>query len=203
MSETILLALDSLRKNKLRSVLTVLGVVIGVATVIGMSSIINGLNSSISSQIEDLGSNLIFVQRIPPTVGGRLPPEVWNRKFFTLDDAKAVGELPLVRAVAPLLRYLSPSPNAKSFSVRYRDRTAKNTIFIGATPEVAVVMNLRLTSGRWLNESDHKHNSNVVVLGHDTAETIFRPVWIPSTKKSRSKVVRSGLSAFLKRRKMP
>ena len=173
MSEILLLALDSLRKNKLRSFLTVLGVVIGVATVIGMSSIISGLNNSIASQIQDLGSNLIFVQRIPPTVGGRLPPEVLNRKKLTLDDSKAIGELPVVQAVAPVLQYFAVNMNAKSFSVRYRDRTAKNTIFIGATPEVAVVMNLRLTSGRWINEADHKHNANVVVLGHDTAETIF------------------------------
>jgi putative ABC transport system permease protein len=173
MSEILLLALDSLRKNKLRSFLTVLGVVIGVATVIGMSSIISGLNASISSQIQDLGSNLIFVQRIPPTVGGRLPPEVFSRKKLTLEDAKAVGELPLVQAVAPVLQYFAFDANAKSFSVRYADRTAKNTIFIGATPEVAVVMNLHITDGRWINEADSTHNSNVVVLGHDTAETIF------------------------------
>src|SRR5256885_10776378 len=164
MSETLLLALDSLRKNKMRSILTILGVVIGVATVIGMSSIVSGLNSSISSQIEDLGSNLIFVQRIPPTIGGRLPTEVFSRKKLTLDDAKAVGELSHVKAVAPVLQYFAVSSNAKSFSVRYRDKTAKNTVFIGATPEVAVVMNLHLDLGRWINESDHTHNSNVVVL---------------------------------------
>src|SRR5215468_4238654 len=107
MSEILLLALDSLRKNKLRSFLTVLGVVIGVATVIGMSSIISGLNSSISSQIQDLGSNLVFVQRIPPTIGGRLPPEVLNRKKLTLEDAKAIGQLPLVQSVAPILQYFA------------------------------------------------------------------------------------------------
>jgi putative ABC transport system permease protein len=173
MSEILLLALDSLRKHKLRSFLTVLGVVIGVATVIGMSSIISGLNTNISSQIQDLGSNLIFVQRIPPTIGGRLPPEVFNRKKLTLDDAKAIGELPLVKAVAPLLQYFAVNMDAKSFSVRYRDRTAKNSIFLGATPDVAVVMNLHITSGRWINETDHTHNSSVVVLGYDTAETIF------------------------------
>ena len=88
MSEILLLALDSLRKNKLRSFLTVLGVVIGVATVIGMSSIISGLNSNVSAQIEDLGSNLIFVSRFPPTTNGRLPPEIINRKRLTLDDAR-------------------------------------------------------------------------------------------------------------------
>src|SRR5437762_14318685 len=122
MSEILLLALDSLRKNTLRSFLTVLGVVIGVATVIGMSSIISGLNSSISSQIEDLGSNLIFVQRIPPTIGGRLPPEVFSRKKLSLEGAKAIGQLSLVKACAPLLQYFAIKTTAKSFSVRYRDR---------------------------------------------------------------------------------
>src|SRR5262244_3358319 len=182
MSEILLLALDSLRANKLRSFLTILGVVIGVATVIGMSSIISGLNSNISSQIQDLGSNLIFVQRIAPTIGGRVAPEMFNRKKLTLEDAKAIEELPLVKAVAPMLQYFAVNMNAKSFSVRYKDRTAKNTIFIGGTPEVAVVMNLRLTAGRWINEADHTHNANVVVLGHDTAETIF-PVNVDPVEK--------------------
>ena len=173
MSEILLLALASLRKNTLRSFLTVLGVVIGVATVIGMSSIISGLNSSISSQIQDLGSNLIFVQRMPSAIGGRFTPDVFSRKKLTLDDAKAIGQLSTVKAVAPVLQYFAINMNAKSFSVRYRDKTAKNTIFVGATPEVATVMNLKITSGRWINEADHTHNSNVVVLGHDTADTIF------------------------------
>ena len=173
MSEILLLALDSLRKNKLRSFLTILGVVIGVSTVIGMSSIISGLNSNISGQIADLGSNLIFIQRIPPTVGGRLPPEVFNRKKFTLEDAEAVEQLPLVEAVAPVLRHFALNSSAKSFAVRYRDRTAKNTIFVGATPEIATVMNLKLNAGRWINEAETNHNANVVVLGHDTADTLF------------------------------
>ena len=148
MSEILLLALDSLRKNALRSGLTVLGVVIGVATVIGMSSIISGLNDSIAAQIEDLGSNLIFVQRIPPTIGGRFPPEVFSRKKLTLEDARAIGQLPRVKAVAPLLQYFAINTDAKSFSVRYRDKSAKNTIFIGASPEIATVMNLHLEDGR-------------------------------------------------------
>jgi putative ABC transport system permease protein len=173
MSEILLLALDSLRKNTLRSFLTVLGVVIGVATVIGMSSIISGLNDSIASQIADLGSNLIFVQRIPPTIGGRLPPEVFSRKKLTMEDAKAIEQLPRIKAIAPVLQYFAINMDAKSFSVRYRDKTAKNTIFVGATPDVAVVMNLRMEAGRWINEADHTHSTNVVVLGHDTADTVF------------------------------
>jgi putative ABC transport system permease protein len=183
MSEILLLALDSLRKNTLRSFLTVLGVVIGVATVIGMSSIISGLNDSIANQIADLGSNLVFVQRIPPTLGGRLPPEVFSRKKLTLEDAKAIQELPRVEAIAPVLQYFAINTDAKSFSVRYRDKSAKNTIFVGATPEVAVVMNLHLDYGRWINEADHTHSTNVVVLGHDTADTIFQANVSPIDKE--------------------
>ena len=173
MSETILLALDSLRRNKLRSCLTVLGVVIGVATVIGMSSIISGLNNSVAAQIEDLGSNLIFISRFPPAMNGRLAPELVNRKKFTLEDARAIEGLPLVKAVAPILRYFAFTSNSNSFTVRYRDRTAKNTIIEGVTPQQEVVMNLQLAAGRWINDADHRHKANVVVLGHDTAETIF------------------------------
>jgi putative ABC transport system permease protein len=173
MSETIMLALDSLVRNKLRSFLTLLGIVIGVATVIGMSSIISGLNNNVIGQIEELGSNLIFVGRFPPTPGGRLPPEIINRKKFTLDDAKAIEEIATVRAVAPILRYFSISQNASAFTVRYRDRTAKNTIIEGVTPQQEVVMNLQLSAGRWINDADHRHKDNVVVLGHDVAETIF------------------------------
>ncbi|MBI4473032.1 MAG: ABC transporter permease [Acidobacteria bacterium] len=173
MNEIILLALDSLRKNKLRSFLTVLGVVIGVATVIGMSSIIAGLNGSIASSLENLGSNLIFVVRIGPVVGGRAPTEIFNRKFFTLEDAEAVRELPLVREVAPVVRYFSPPTSANSYSIRYRDRTAKNTIIEGVTAGQEIVMNLRLSAGRWFNQADDEHRANVAVLGYDTVDTIF------------------------------
>jgi putative ABC transport system permease protein len=174
MSEVILLALDSLRKNLMRSLLTILGVVIGVATVIGMSSVISGLNRHIANQIESIGSNLIFVERIPPTISGRIPAEIWNRKLFNMADARAVAEeVPLVQAVAPVLRHFEISMNANSYAVRFRDRTAKNTIFVGATPEVATVMNLQIAAGRWITEAENAHNAHIVVLGHDTAQALF------------------------------
>jgi putative ABC transport system permease protein len=172
MNEIILLALDSLRANKLRSLLTVLGVVIGVATVIGMSSIISGLNSTIASQIEDLGSNLIFIGRIAPSVG-QFTPEMLRRKFLTLEDAQAISELSLIQSVAPIVRHFVFSLDEKSFAVRYGNRSAKNTIIQGVTPQTQTVMNIHLAAGRWINEADSRHKSNVVVIGHDTAETIF------------------------------
>src|SRR5436190_21498681 len=173
MNEILLLALDSLLKNKLRSFLTVLGVVIGVATVIGMSSIISGLNTHISSQIEELRSKLIFVQRVPAFAPGRMPQEVWSRKDLTLDDAKAIEDLPLVQAVAPIVRHISFNMTLNSYAVRYRDRTAKNTILMGATPDIATVMNLHIESGRWITEQEKNYGPNIVELGQDTADTLF------------------------------
>src|SRR5262245_65398438 len=99
-----------------------------------MSSIISGLNNSIASQIQDLGANLIFVQRIPPTVGGRLPPEVFSRKKLTLDDAKAIGELPVVQDIAPVLQYFAVNMKGKAVSYGYRERDAENTDIIDMMP---------------------------------------------------------------------
>ena len=172
MNDIALMALDSIRSNKMRSVLTVLGVVIGVMTVIAMSSVVSGLNTSITSQIEDIGSNLIFVSRFDVTVGRRSPDERMRKKL-TLEDAMALGELPAVQAVAPVLRRFRPALNSSSHSVRYRARTVSNTIIEGITPAHEEVFRLDLRDGRWINESDHRHRSNVVVLGYNTAETLF------------------------------
>ncbi len=172
MNDIALMALDSIRANKIRSVLTVLGVVIGVMTVIGMSSVVSGLNTGITSQIEDIGSNLIFVTRFDLTVGRRSADER-TRKKLTLEDAMALGELPAVQAVAPMLRWFRPAMSSSSYSIRYRDRTVSNTIIEGITPAHEEVFRLDLRDGRWINESDHRHRSNVVVLGYNTAETLF------------------------------
>lgn len=173
MSEFFFLAVDSLRRNKLRSALTLLGIVIGIATVIGMSSVISGLNRSVASQIEELGSNLIFVYRFSPTLRGRVPSQVLNRKPLELEDAAALVELPLVRAVSPVFRWFQPSTNATSFTVRYRGRIAKNTIIEGVVPDYQRVFDVQLAAGRWFNDTDERHLAKVVILGHDTAETLF------------------------------
>ncbi|HEX5000080.1 MAG TPA: ABC transporter permease, partial [Terriglobia bacterium] len=173
MNEAFRMAFHSLRVNRMRSLLTVLGIVIGVTAVIGMSSTIKGLNSSIASEIADIGSNLIFVYKFNPTVPGRKPSSLLNRRELTLDDARAIAEAPHVQAAAPILRWFQPSPNARAFTVRYRDRISKNTIIEGVSAPHAVVFNLRLESGRWINEVDHRHGANVAVIGHDTAATLF------------------------------
>ena len=173
MSEIVRLALDSIIKNKLRSSLTILGVVIGVATVIGMSSIISGLNNNIEGQIEELGSNLIFVERIPSATTGDTPPEMFNRRKFKPEDALALNELPLVQAAAPMIQYFALSLDENSYAVRYGGKTAKNTIFVGSTSEIAMAMSLPIAAGRWYSNAESTHGTNVAVLGHDTVENLF------------------------------
>src|SRR6201986_2659337 len=93
--ETVTMALDTLRANKLRSGLTILGIVIGVVTVIAISSVINGLNSRVSGMVEAMGTNVIWVFRFP-VIGVRPTTEMLTRKQLTMEDAEAIAELPHV-----------------------------------------------------------------------------------------------------------
>ncbi len=88
--EVFRMALDSIRAHKLRSFLTVLGIVIGVMTVIGMVSVIQGLNKSFRAELESAGSDLIMIQKYEPVQMGERTEEERARKDLTLDDAKAI-----------------------------------------------------------------------------------------------------------------
>src|SRR5580658_2703348 len=102
--ETVTMAFDTLRENKLRSGLTILGIVIGVMTVITISSVVNGLNQNVSNLVQSLGSNILFIFRFP-VFSGKPTTEMLTRKQLTYDDALAMRELPHVLAVSPALRY--------------------------------------------------------------------------------------------------
>src|ERR1700743_2699214 len=128
--ESVKMALDTLRTNKLRSGLTILGIVIGVMTVIIISSVINGLNSSVSGLVESLGSNVVWVFRFP-VIGVRPTTEMLTRKQLTYDDAMAIGQLPHVVAVSPSLRYQNFQFNAGSVTAKYGTRKAENVSLEG------------------------------------------------------------------------
>src|SRR6202161_3787990 len=97
--EAIKMALDTLRANKLRSGLTILGIVIGVMTVITISSVINGLNTSVSGMVEAMGTNVLWVFRFP-VIGVRPTTEMLTRKQLTYEDALAMRDLAHVLAGA-------------------------------------------------------------------------------------------------------
>jgi putative ABC transport system permease protein len=171
--EVIKMALETIRSNKLRSGLTVLGIVIGVAVVIGISSVVRGLNASVTDSIQSLGSNLIFVFHIQPFQLGRPSEEMRKRKELTLEDYEAIRQLPHVKAATTGIRYARPEFGTGTYVVKYGDRRAKNTILEGDTSEWKNVYDLGLTGGRWFNEIDDEHRSPVIVLGIDTANELF------------------------------
>src|ERR671923_2739870 len=114
--ESALMAVDTLRTNKLRSSLTILGVGVGVLTVIVMVSFIQGLNKAFADQIESLGSNTIFVSKFEPSFGRPPGPEEIHRKDLTMDDADALRtEAPSIAGVSPIHRLLS-------VTARYQDK---------------------------------------------------------------------------------
>jgi putative ABC transport system permease protein len=170
--EIIAMALATIRSNKLRSGLTVLGIVIGVAVVIGISSIVRGLNDNVSSMISSMGSNIIFAFHLPITFG-RPTEELRTRKELTFDDAEAMKDLPHVKAVSAGVRYVEPQFGSGTYVVKYGDRKAKQTILEGDTASVKDVFDLNMKSGRWFSDVDDERRADVIVLGADTAEELF------------------------------
>ena len=172
--ETIRMALDTLRSNKLRSALTILGIVIGVMTVIIISSVVSGLNKGMTDLVESLGSNVLFVFRFP-VFANRPTTEMLTRKQLTFDDSQAIATLPHVLAVAPILQFVdrSSANGMGNTAIRANGRSMQRTQLEGDTPEAEQVNNMTMLSGRFFNGGDLERAAKVVVLGRDTADELF------------------------------
>jgi putative ABC transport system permease protein len=169
--EIIGMAFDSLRTHKLRSFLTLLGIMIGVMTVIGMVSIVQGLNKSFLKELEAAGSDLIIVRKYNPVQMGRMTDEERQRKDLTYDDAMALErECPLVKAVAANL-------SVSIFTdvpVKFQNATAEGAMVLGINEKFPIVYAIYLPKeGRFLTESEIQHTARIAVLGFETAEALF------------------------------
>lgn len=158
--QSILEALESLTANKMRSGLTIIGIVIGVAAVISIVSIGRGAQNSITGSIQGIGTNLLFVFR-----GGS--EDVRNPKPITLSDAAAIADpfqAPSVSNVAPVLTgNVDVSAGGES----------TNTSVEGATPEYQTVRNLSLSEGEFIAEEHILGRASVVILGTEVADRLF------------------------------
>jgi len=166
-AESIRMALRSLAANKLRSALTMLGIVIGTGAVIALLSIGQGAQAEISSQIQSIGSNLIFVfpGQFEQTGPGR--PRLDRLEPLTREDAEAIGDpaqAPHVAAVAPQIQ--------RTVTVVYNGITM-NTNLIGTTPAFGYVRNFPVAYGGYFTQGEDAAYARVTVLGYGVAEDLF------------------------------
>jgi putative ABC transport system permease protein len=167
-----MMALDTLRKNKLRSGLTILGITIGISTVILISSAINGLNTNINQFVSALGTNDLWVFQFEP-FGKRPTTEELNRKKMTYDDAIAMRNLPHVVTVDPELTYQNFQTGLGSVSLKAGSHKIENTILNGSTSAITKTKDIELQEGRLWTDAEEQKAANVVILGHDAAEDLF------------------------------
>jgi putative ABC transport system permease protein len=169
--ESVKMAFEQLRANKLRSGLTILGIVIGVTTVITISSVINGLNNRVSDWVNSLGSNVIWVFHMP-VIGVQPTTEQLTRKKLNLDDVLALRTLPHVVAADGGYQHVGQF-RVGAVSVKYNGKKVAGTMLQGSTPEVANVTDLNFLEGRLFTDQEDQRASHVCVLGHDTWEELF------------------------------
>jgi putative ABC transport system permease protein len=163
---------DSIRSHKLRSILTLLGITIGVMTVIAMVSVIQGLNETFLGELESAGSDLIIISKQEPgDLTGNLSEEERQRKDLTLEDVEAIqAECPAVKGVAVDLVV----DIFESVTVKYQSTKILDAIILGMNshwPEVISIYNAQ--RGRFITEADVEHTAKVCVLGAEVNETLF------------------------------
>ena len=172
--ENIAQAVDTLRGHKLRSFLTVLGVVIGVGVIIVVAALLTGFDRSITEEISSFGADTAFIHRYAQGPrSGRLTREERMRKPLSLDDGEAILEAcPAVKAVAISL-FQETSPHG----VRSKDTEVVGIDFRGTFPSfVQVYANAALKEGRFFTESENLHREKLVVLGENVATALFPTV---------------------------
>ena len=163
LAKTLRTALRALTTNKMRSALTVLGIIIGVASVISLMSIGEGSQAAITSNIEALGTNLLFV-RAGASSQGVVRGAQGSAATLTLADAEALAQASSVAAVAP---------QVSTFAQVVAGGENTNTQILGVTPEYLSVRNYKVADGEFIAEAQVQAKSMVAVLGSSVAETLF------------------------------
>jgi len=169
------MALDTLRAHKVRSLLTVLGVVIGITTVISVASILVGLDRDVRNTLNQFGSDTLFIFKFSPGVHfGRRTTEERMRKPLTMEDADAIKELcPVVLDVSTNVFPLIGSTAANTpVTARYMGRESSANYF-GTTPNYERTQNFTVSRGRFFTETENVHRVDVIVLGYDIDQALF------------------------------
>lgn len=169
-------ALVSLFANKVRSVLTLLGIVIGVATVIGMVSIIEGFNNNVIANFESFGATLVQFQKYDPSFGPdpSRDEDQRQRENLTVEDAEALARLcPSMLAVSPERYWFGGPERAAPPTVKFEGREADADTLAGVTEDYPVANNHFVGDGRFISRADVRRAADVTVLGYLVADALF------------------------------
>ena len=166
--EAIRIAFQSLWVNKLRSVLTLLGVVIGVAAVIAVVTFVSGINDYVAEKIFNLGADVFLIFKVSPAVTNvdhYLEGE--KRKDLTMEDYQTVVD------ACRHCELIGVSTKNETGRVKYAEQSISDTLVRGVTPGMATILDIDLNSGRMLNDTDVSNRSPVVVIGNDIVEHLM------------------------------
>jgi ABC-type antimicrobial peptide transport system permease subunit len=168
--ENLSMALDTIMSHKFRSFLTILGIVVGILTVIVIASILTGVRRSVVTLLEDYGTNTIFAFHLETGIQiGRRSQEEMTRKPLTTEDAQAIKQqCPSVRDVS-----WWAFPYRTRVQIQYKGKSLRNSNFIGAPSNYVNVATLKLSNGRFYTEVENAHRMSVAILGPDACEAMF------------------------------
>lgn len=172
--ENLKMAIDTLRNNKLRSFLTIFGVLIGVITVMLISSIISGIDTAVKKEVESFGTRSIFLYKMDIGVRTSLPTrEERMRKPLTMGDADAISQLPTVDVAIPFLNISSSFFGAQIAVTGKNGKTSRAVELSGTLPEIEETPGEVLIEGRWFTQSESDSKANVCVIGSSVKDTYF------------------------------
>jgi putative ABC transport system permease protein len=164
--ETIWIALDTLRAHKLRTFLTLLGVILAVTTLVAVISVLNGLNVYVADKVANLGANAFVIDRIGIVTNQQEWFKARKRPTLGMDDlADLRNGMKLADTIAGQMRTFA--------DVRYGNDLSEDVMIIGATPTFASIRDIDVSNGRLLTDIDEDHRAGVCVIGADVANKLF------------------------------
>lgn len=166
--ESVRSALEAIKTNKLRSILTTLGIIIGVTTVIAVISVITGLKQQVATSFSSLGANVLYVQKWPWVMGGGGVDwwKIRQRKDIGMEEYHALKEY------GSSFKYVAPQ-NSSIYDIIRGDKRSNGVSVDGTTEDYPEIMNQHVKLGRFLSEDDIQYKRDVCVLGDDVASTLF------------------------------
>jgi len=169
MLETTRLALDALRAHKLRSFLTLLGVILAVTTLVVVMSFVAGMNFYVADRIANLGANVFIVDRFGIITSQDAWVKAQKRPLITMEDYERLRDsMKTAKAVAAL--------DDHNIEIRSGNERLENTDVMGVSPNYAEVRNINVAQGRFINQTDDDHRGQVVFIGADVADRLFANV---------------------------